>query len=184
MDHSIQGQLETPSGPINFDGGRGYIEKDWGRHFPQNWIWVQANHFAESSSVGTSVTISIARIPFYGAVFPGFIIGVWHNRTLHRFTTYVGAKLQKVQVTDETVHIAVHNATHALTVTVTRAPTALLHMPTPDSGMVPRVAESVGAVVTLQLQTLDKNDNGRLVFEGTSHHGGLEVHGDVSMLLC
>ena len=178
MDHSIHGQLDTPSGPINFEGGRGYIEKDWGNHFPANWIWVQANHFEQS--VGTSITISIARIPFYGTVFPGFIIGFWHDSTLHRFTTYVGARLQKVQVTDETVHVEVHNATHRLSVNVTRAPTALLHMPTPDSGMVPRVAESVGAAVQLQLH----NSNNNLVFEGTSHHGGLEVHGDVSMLLC
>jgi len=183
MDHTILGELHTPSGTINFEGGRGYIEKDWGRNFPETWIWMQANHFPDA--VGSSISISIARIPFYGLVFPGFIIGFWHDGVLHRFTTYVRATLERVHVDDEKVHVQVCNSTHRLSVTAHRAPTALLHMPTKDRGMVAAVKESVGAEVAVQFYRLTGNgDDDELVFKGTSHHGGLEVHGNVSLLLC
>ena len=88
--------------------------------------------------------------------------------------------MKTVAVDDEKVTIVVKSLTHRLVATATRAPTALLHMPTTDEGMVPRVAESVGATVRVQLFR-NKDDN--LLFEGKSQHGGLEVHGDVSMLL-
>lgn len=155
-----------------------------GRNFPENWIWIQANHFP--NAVGSSISISIARIPFYGLVFPGFIIGFWHQGVLHRFTTYVQATLERVHVNDEKVHVQVRNSTHRLMVEVVRAPTALLHMPTKTEGMVAAVKESVGAEATIQFFRLMSNadDDDELVFEGTSHHGGLEVHGDVSLLLC
>ena len=42
------GQLTLNNSKLNFDGGKGYIEKDWGRNFPKNWIWAQSNHFQES----------------------------------------------------------------------------------------------------------------------------------------
>ncbi|HSH01778.1 MAG TPA: tocopherol cyclase family protein [Anaerolineae bacterium] len=176
MDHQLHGHLTTPDGVIDFEGGRGYLEKDWGQSFPQTWIWLQANHF---DTVGTSVTASIARIPFYGTVFPGFIIGLWHQGTLHRFTTYVGAKLQKVAVTPHDVTIIVRNRTHQLTLTAQRGPTALLHMPTKKEGMVPAVNESVGATVTLQLHT----NTGQLLYESNSPHAGLEIEGDIDILI-
>ena len=81
---------------------------------------------------------------------------------------------------DDRVQVEVKSLTHRLVATATRAPTALLHMPTVDEGMVPRVAESVGASISVAL--FDRKD--KLLFEGQSGHGGLEVHGDISMLLC
>ena len=45
MDHSFTGSLTIIGEQINFDGGRGYIEKDWGRSFPSSYVWLQCNHF-------------------------------------------------------------------------------------------------------------------------------------------
>ena len=178
MDHTIRGSLSTPKdgGTIDFEGGRGYIEKDWGTNFPKCWIWIQANHFSDSN--GTSISVSIARIPFYKLVFPGFIIGFLYENNLHQFTTHGGAKLFSVKVDDDSVAVETSNRTNRLKVTAMRAPTAILLMPTKDSGMVPKVDESVGSIVTVQFF---KNDD--LIFEGTSHHGGLEVFGEYEMLL-
>ncbi|WP_243392439.1 MULTISPECIES: tocopherol cyclase family protein [unclassified Mesotoga] len=30
---------------IDLTGGKGYIEKDWGRSLPDAWIWMQSNNF-------------------------------------------------------------------------------------------------------------------------------------------
>ena len=55
MDHSVSGWVEIDGERIDFDGGRGYLEKDWGRSFPSSWVWAQSNHFDRSS---TSLTVS------------------------------------------------------------------------------------------------------------------------------
>ena len=55
---------------INFENGRGYIEKDWGTSFPKKYCWIQCNNFASSED---SLFFSIAHIPFLGFEFMGFI---------------------------------------------------------------------------------------------------------------
>ena len=44
IDHSIIGHLLINQNKIDFSGGKGYIEKDWGRSFPECWIWVQSTN--------------------------------------------------------------------------------------------------------------------------------------------
>ena len=60
MDHEIEGELEIDNQKIDFTGGRGYIEKDWGHSFPSAYIWMQSNHFSEK---GISFKASVAKIP-------------------------------------------------------------------------------------------------------------------------
>jgi hypothetical protein len=175
MDHALQGQLLAGDESIDFSGGRGYIEKDWGRNFPQTWVWLQANHF---SRPGLSLTASIARIPFYGRVFPGFIIGLLFDGRLYRFTTYLGANLRQVAVDGDQVTIAVDNGQHLLQIKAQRGPTALLYAPTPGQGMIPRVNESVGATVQIRFSKKD----GRLIYEGESQFAGMEIEGDTRIL--
>ena len=175
LDHTLAGKLLIGEETIDFSGGRGYIEKDWGRNFPQTWIWIQANLFAQR---GVSLTASIARIPFYGRVFPGFIIGLLLDGRLVRFTTYLGAKLHEVRVTGDQVRIVVHNKEMELQITAVRGATALLHAPTPGQGMIPRVKESVAAAVQVRLSEI----GGRVIFAGESHLGGMEIEGDTQIL--
>ncbi len=61
MDHSVSGELEFNGEPVDFSGGRGYIEKDWGSYFPEGYIWLQSNHFDEP---GISAKTSVAKIPW------------------------------------------------------------------------------------------------------------------------
>ena len=76
MNHTLNGQLNLNNSKLNFDGGKGYIEKDWGRNFPKNWIWAQSNHFQDSE---LSVSISLATIPWKKSQFSGYIVGVQHK---------------------------------------------------------------------------------------------------------
>lgn len=47
--HSLRGSLRVTlpgeSFTVDFTGGKGYLEKDWGTVFPKGWIWLQTNHF-------------------------------------------------------------------------------------------------------------------------------------------
>lgn len=40
MDMDLQGSLYINGEEIDFNGGKGYIEKNWGSDFPYSWIWV------------------------------------------------------------------------------------------------------------------------------------------------
>ncbi|RPI92529.1 MAG: hypothetical protein EHM32_09050, partial [Spirochaetales bacterium] len=80
---------------IRFEGGRGYIEKDWGTSFPESWIWLQGNTFPDGE---TSFMLSIAKIPWRGRHFNGFLCFLYAGGTLHRFMTYTGARINEIRL--------------------------------------------------------------------------------------
>jgi hypothetical protein len=173
LDHALRGSLIINGQEIDFTGGRGYIEKDWGRAFPEAWIWFQSNHF---ETTGSCITGSIAIIPWLRSAFPGFIIGVWHEGRLYRFATYTGAKTERLQVTEHTIDWVVRDRQHRLEMFVTQGPGSaygLLKGPT-TAEMGKRVAETLSATVEARLIKSDGVDS--TIFEGTGRHAGLEVH--------
>ena len=176
LDHAIQGSLSINGQAVDFTGGRGYIEKDWGRSFPSAWVWMQTNHFADP---GVSLSASVAIIPWIGRSFPGFIVGLWLHGRLFRLATYTGAHLEDLSVTDQQVQWAVRDAHHRLEMTATRSTGGLLEVPSTLS-MDRRVVESLHASVAVRLTEWP---GGGLVYEGTGHLAGLEVGGEMARLL-
>lgn len=167
FDHRIEGALKVNSEMMDFTGGRGYIEKDWGRSFPDAYIWSQCNHFGRE---GVSLTASVAIIPWKGARFPGLLCGLWLDGKLHQFTTYSGAKMEKLTVTDKQVEMVLRSAQHRLEVTIQRAEGTELRAPTVES-MTRRVAQSLNATIQLRLSELQ----GGILFEGQGQYAGLEI---------
>jgi hypothetical protein len=176
FDHAVCGSLHMNGETVNFDGGRGYIEKDWGQAFPQAWIWGQTNHFEQQ---GTSITISVATIPWLGKSFRGFIIGLWHGRQLYRFTKYNGSKITSLRLTDTHVILRVVNQTHRLAIDAARSEGGLLHAPY-RSEMLQRVTESLTAAIAVKL--IDLKDE-QVLFEGTGRHAGLEINGEIQQIV-
>ena len=84
MDHRIKGDLKYNGVNVDFSGGKGYIEKDWGQSMPRAWVWMQSNHFGEP---GISLTASIADIPFGAFSFDGFIAGFLYKNNLYCFVS-------------------------------------------------------------------------------------------------
>jgi tocopherol cyclase len=176
LDHAVRGSLTMNGNVVNFDGGRGYIEKDWGQAFPQAWIWGQSNHFEQ---LGTSVTISVATIPWLGKSFRGFIIGLWHHQELYRFTKYNGSTITSLRLTDAHVILHAVNRTHRLEIEAARSEGGLLHAPY-RSEMLQRVTESLTATIAVKLI---ESSSGRVLFEGTGRHAGLEINGEIQQIL-
>lgn len=175
LDHTVRGQLDVGGESIDMSGGRGYTEKDWGRSFPASWIWAQCNHFERP---GTSLTASIAMIPNLGRVFPGYLVGLWHDGQLHQFTTYRRGAVESLEVDDAAVHWCLRNARHRLSMTFHRAPTTMLPGPTIE-GMQREVHETLDARVEFSLH---RRSDGRLVASGRGEHGGLEIQGEIDDL--
>jgi hypothetical protein len=174
MDHAVEGWLNINGEAVDFWGGRGYMEKDWGRSFPRGWVWMQSNHFA--GSPGTSLSASVALIPWMGRTFRGFIVGLWHEGRLYRFATYTGARMLRLAVDDERVEWSMADGRYRLSIVAQRAATGTLHMPT-GTEMAPRVPETLSASMVVRLVALGASE--RVLFQGTGSYAGLEVGGEV-----
>lgn len=126
LNHGIEGSIIFNGQKINFSGGKGYIEKDWGSSFPSSYIWMQTNHFDEEN---VSFTASIAKIPLLGRRFAGFIAGFWHKNKLYRFATYTGAKIIELQVQDNRLTLVLRDKMHLLEIEAIKAKGAELFSP-------------------------------------------------------
>ena len=175
FDHSIQGQLKLDSSWIDFTGGKGYTEKDWGKRFPSAWIWGQSNHFNRD---GVSLMVSVAVIPWLGQSFAGFIIGLMHDGILYRFATYNRSKIEKISLSETEVNLLVTNPTHRLWIKALRVEGGLLQAPTKIS-MDRRIIETINARFDIRLETKD----GSVIFAGQGQHAGLETVGDLDQLI-
>lgn len=178
MDHSIKGYLNIDDLHYDFNDGRGYIEKDWGRSFPSSWIWLQSNHFEE---LDISVTASIARIPWLGKSFVGFIAGLWIKGKLLRFTTYTGARLKELRLYNNRIFISLEDRDFRMDIDLIRSNTGKLSSPK-NGLMMGKVDESISAEVELSLFELSDGKM-NLVYRGLGRNTGLEVIGDMEELL-
>ncbi len=178
MDHKIQGVLTVNSKVIDFIGGRGYTEKDWGKSFPEAWIWFQTNHFSQP---GTSLTASMAIIPWIRKPFPGFIIGLWHDNHLYRFASYTGAKVDHLDISDTHIAWTVRDKQFVLEMQAVREKGGLLHAPSAE-GMDRRVIETLDSKVSVTL-TAEEITGSRLIFKDSGRNVGLEVAGNLDRLI-
>ena len=177
FDHHIDGQLNLYGETVDFTGGRGYIEKDWGQSFPEGYIWMQSNHF---ETAGTSLTASIARVPNTSDT-RGFIVGLWHDGDLYSFTTYNNTEIEKLIIDEHTVEWIMYRNDAELHITAQRASGGLLKGPEVD-GMNMRVAETMQATIDYQLYEIF-GPRKTLIAQGTGRNAGLEVVGDIELLL-
>ncbi len=174
-NQSIDGSIQLNDTIYNFHQGYGYIEKDWGSSFPECWIWLHANCFEEKE---TAVMLSIAKIPWMGNFFVGFLCFVYHQGSLYRFLTYNRSKIVEASLLNTAFKITFANRTHQVTIEAQQNIAGKLKAPV--LGKMDRVIkESIDSDVTISLSA--KND--RSVFKGSSKQAGLEIVGDVISLL-
>jgi tocopherol cyclase len=176
FDHALSGILYAGEGALDFNEGRGYIEKDWGQSFPSGWVWMQTNHFEKP---GISLTASIAVIPWLGYAFPGFIVGLFRHGTLYRFATYTGARTTHLSISRERVAWTLEDALYHLEIIGHRAGTGRLRGPSRHDMGRP-VPETLSARVDV---TLRARHSDTAIFTGSGRCAGMEVGGDIAALL-
>lgn len=170
MDHEVSGSLTIDGARYDFDGGRGYVEKDWGRSFPSSWVWAQSNHFG---SPGTSLTLSVAKVPWMTGAFVGNIAGLLLDGELHRFATYTGARLTCIETGENEAHLTLADKHEELEVHVHGCETLMLKAPVLGS-MEGRDAESLGGTIEVTLRTLH-GGRPQVAFQGVGVQAGVEV---------
>ena len=174
ISHFLSGSIHINSKVLNFEGGKGYIEKDWGTSFPECWIWLQGNCFGDAD---TCVMLSVAKIPFLGRFFVGFICFIYHAKVLYRFTTYTSSNITRLDLIDDMLTVSVKNKNHVITIKARQ--TEGSHLVAPVKGAMERVMkESLDSTVEVELS----NNVGEMIYKGSSVRSGLEITGDIISL--
>ncbi|MGA1848201.1 MAG: tocopherol cyclase family protein [Thermoplasmatota archaeon] len=175
MDHSVTGSVEVDGLEMNFDGGKGYIEKDWGRSFPESWIWLQCNNF---DMEGTSMMLSVAKIPWMGRFFVGFLSFIKTGGRVRKFATYTGARITKAELNGNVLEVALEDRKHSLRIRAVQLSSGELAAPV-KGDMTRRIKESVDSEVTIEL----REKNGGVLVRTFGRRAGLEIMGDIISLI-
>ncbi len=163
----LRGQLEFDGERFDFDDGEGYVEKDWGRSFPEDWIWLQANHFSDPRA---SFMFSVARIPWLGRQFTGQIAFLRTAGSFHRLATYNRAKIERLAIGRDQVEARIRHPSHLLEMDARFSPGGLLRAP--KNGVMTRtIEETLSAEVSVRLT----DRHGAVLFEDRSAQVGMEI---------
>ncbi len=173
MNHTLKGSLSIDGQKIDFNKGKGYLEKDWGSSFPKAYTWMQSNHFA--SQKGASIMASVAHIPWMGRYFIGFLAVFWLKGQWYIFTTYTGAKMKLIEEDD---YLLLEYWDHNNRMIIKAHPAPGIPLVSPIKGsMTGKINESIQSILEVMIYT-----NGELIFEDEGTSAGFEAVGDLSIL--
>ncbi len=177
MDFDLNGSLEVNGQIVDFNGGKGYIEKNWGSAFPYSWIWIQCNHFQKER---VSLSCSLGHIPFLISSFRGFLVGLYIGGSFYEFTTMNRSTAEVIQKgTDITMHLKNRHCSLTIDCETSSEDFILLNGPRGDQ-MVPLVYENLQGLVHI---TLKENAGGRTIFSDSGRCAGVEYGGEQMMVL-
>ncbi len=166
----LRGGLLFNGQSIDFTGGYGYVEKDWGKSFPHSWIWLQSNNFCHRD---TSLMFSIASIPWFRHEFDGLIAFLRINGSFLRFATYTGAKIKDLTVNDSILRVSIEDSEHILKLEASYGKGGILKAPKKGI-MEVEITESITSTVKVELA----EKPGRLIFRDVGENTGLELAGN------
>ena len=171
MDSELSGQLIINDQVVDFTGGKGYIEKDWGKDFPKKHLWIQSNHFDKDIK---SFTCAIADVPTpVGGMQGFFCILVTNDDKEHRFATYNGGKVNVMAVKDHDIHVEISGHGKRLRIDAHGQDGVVLDAPE-QGDMVRKLTEKLGARVTVELWDSKTNT---IIASGTGDMAGVEAEG-------
>ncbi len=154
VTHDLRGSLEVNGSHRQFTSGKGYIEKDWGISFPESWLWLQCNNF---DSRQASVMISIAKIPWKGRFFIGFIAFVSINGKTDILATYNGARVESLRKLDNNkTEIIIRKSDKSVKATVAKKESYALKAPFAGA-MNNIIKESLDSEVSLEVYSPGKS---------------------------
>jgi tocopherol cyclase len=174
--HGLTGSLAVEGKTIDFTGGRGYIEKDWGKSFPAGYVWLHSNHL--TGAPDASLIGSVAIIPWLGKAFRGYIVGFKHGGVLHQFTTYNGSKEKSLVIDDSHVRWTLSGPSGTLSLVAERVRGGLLHAPMRES-----IHRRLEETMDSSIQVRHTSPTGVVLYEGLATSACLEVFGDIDRLL-
>jgi tocopherol cyclase len=174
MDMEVSGYVSIGGRTYEFENGRGYVEKNWGKQFPLSWLWVQCNCFEHTKA---SLSASVGHIPFILGSFRGFLIGLQTEMGFYGFTSMNGSKLEVRQAGRDRAITAESGRYRLDIITGTSEDAFVLCNAPKDGQMIPLVRETLTAAVHIKLAEIH---TGRVLLEDTGRNTGIEYGGEQS----
>ncbi|PKK97394.1 MAG: hypothetical protein CVV58_01490 [Tenericutes bacterium HGW-Tenericutes-3] len=166
MSHKLEGSLGVNENNILFQDGKGYIEKDWGKSFPDAYVWLQSNHFKDPL---TSFMFSYANIPFLGFHFKGLIANLVINNKEYRFATYNRAKILDEKLNGSSASYLIKKGKYLLQIDAHS--TSQIDLVSPRNGqMIEQIKEGLSGQIQLTLKYKNK-----IIYQDTGYHAGIEI---------
>ena len=166
MSHMLNGKFRLDQKIISFENSKGYLEKDWGKSFPSEYVWLQSNHFSDSD---TSFMFSYATIPFIGFKFKGLIANLILKNKEYRFATY---NLGKVTYEDIKKGYAFYRIKRRnYTLEIVAISKTEIGLAAPRKGeMIDQIKEGLSGTIRLRLYRRNI-----LIYEDEGRHAGIEI---------
>lgn len=170
LAQQLSGQLVLDGETFDFDGGSGYIEKDYGRSFPESYVWIQAGHFDAGDAC---LVFSHATIPFFGRKVPGFFAYFTDfGKTVKRFSSYDLSRLTAFTADKNAGQVNAQLEGHGSRLILSAQMQGGGRLRAPVEGRMDReIIESIHATVEVRIE--DKKGN--RIYEGRSTGSGMEI---------
>ena len=166
MDSLASGILKYQAQSIDFTDAKVYIEKDWGKSFPSQYIWMQSNHFNKSN---TSIMFSYATIPFLGLKFKGLIAHVTIDQKHYTFATYNFSRILHKSIQTNEVIFKIKKRNYTLEIHATSTDAVKLKSPL-QGKMTQEIKEGLSGKIEVEL-IYKKN----VLLKDTGLFAGIEI---------
>lgn len=173
LQHTLMGSLWVNEKQITFNEGKGYIEKDWGKVFPNVWLWAQCNHFKRQD---VALMIGVARLPIFFNYYTSFAIPIYYKDQLEIFSNYRGGHIAKLYRYKGYVHLVVTQKNKILDIKIYGSDEVSC-VTSRSSHMIRDVYSCDTAKIEFSI-----TDNGKSVFEEVGTLCELEMGGNTSKL--
>lgn len=165
MKHEASGNLQINDMSWQIESADTYMEKDWGRGFPSQYVWAQANDWENSSFV-----FSYASVPMLGRYKKGFLMVLKHEEKEYRFTTIEGGKMVEFAANDDSFDAIISKG--KLTMSIHAKQSHPVPLASPDNGeMKAKIKESIDGDIEILLRDKDKT-----IAELKTHRASIDVH--------
>jgi len=166
MDHLVEGDILYNDKSLDLTGARGYVEKDYGRSFPKEYVWIQTNNLDNDN---TSLFLSVATIPYLKLFFNGFIVNFYHAGKHYRFATYNLSKILEESIDEKQAHYVFKKGSYKLE--VTGKISEYVTLASPKFGKMDHtIKEGLSGQVTVTLKHKNK-----VIYHGSSNNAGIEI---------
>lgn len=152
-NHAVISVESDVVGSITYDdktiiiSGIGYIEKDWGSSFPNEYIWLQSNHCIQNKA---NLFLACGHIPIIFTEFIGTIGVINIEDKTYKLGTYYGAKVIERSVFDDINSVIIKQGKYLFTFKIKQGTTCDFKGPV-DGKMVKRINESLDSTCLLKI---------------------------------
>ena len=167
LSHTVEGTLSWNGRREEYNGS-GYLEKDWGRSFPEAWTWLQCSDFPGKNC---RFMAAFARVPLPAGSFRGLICVFTIDGEQHRVASYYGARVRAFYSSRTFTYLEFTQGPLRVAVEAEREGAGVLYAPV--LGNMERTIEECPACA-LRLRVWRQ---GRLVFSGRGKNAGFEQVG-------